>query len=96
MAASKTTTHVAATVATTALPDDPSGIVIDPLVAPVAGVDVISSSLGQAVPRGGEDVPPSEGEKDRAKEGEKDKVEEGDAQKLGCARANWCPSCRGE
>ena len=79
MAASKTTTPVAATVATTALPDDLSGIVIDSLVAPVASVDVISSSLGQAVPRGGEDVPPSEGEKDRAKEGEKDKVEEGDA-----------------
>ena len=79
VAASKTTTPVAATVATTALPDDLSGIVIDSLVAPVASVDVISSSLGQAVPHGGEDVPPSEGEKDIVREGEKDNVEEGDA-----------------
>ena len=60
----------AATVATTALPDDLSGIVIDSLVAPVASVDVISPSLGQAVPRGGEDVPPSEGEKDKIGEGD--------------------------
>ena len=76
MAASKSSslpvsTPVAATAATTtALPDDLSGIFIDSLVAPVASVDVISPSLGQAVPRGGEDVPPSEGERDRIEEGD--------------------------
>ena len=71
MAASKSSSlPVSTPVAATALPDDLSGIVIDSLVAPVASVVVISPSLGQAVPRGDEDVPPSEGERDRIEEGD--------------------------